>query len=578
MIYSRDFLDLLRSRTSLVHTVSRTVKLVRKGSDNWLGLCPFHNEKTPSFSISEQKGMYYCHGCQAKGDVFTFLAQRHSMSFSEAVQSLAHETGIALPEHPQTPHRKWTEQQTSRLRMACARADVWYHSRLKEDGRADIARRYLKERAFGQETCERFSIGYAPPGGEAFLQFMQDKGFSVQELIRAGLAIQKAVGGRKVLYTYFRNRLMFPIHDRQGRAIAFGGRTLSASVGSPKYVNSPETPIFRKRETLYNLHRASASASAKNEILVVEGYTDVCTLGKFDFSHVVAPLGTSIGEAHLRALWRLADEPVLCLDGDPAGRKAARRTAERTLPLLSAGKSLRFVFLPGKEDPDSFVRKNGAQALERHIADAWSLVRTLWQLCLQDRTPRTPEQRAALRKTLRGYAQSIPDREIAADYQACFDAWTSNLQPASFAGSRPFVRSGWRKPIPPGQEARLVHKIPASPNPEKARELRAGILFAAAIQYPRVLAPVVEEIAHSVWRGSEKLQGEIIERLADVHSTTSPARTSQSLQAILHRGGLSKSLAQAVCKHAGFLLEADVSDARVLSCVREILRTLRTSS
>src|SRR5271163_5142751 len=358
MAFPPGFLDELRSRVSLADLVGKRVKLVRRGREHG-GLCPFHNEKTPSFYVVEDKGFFHCFGCGAHGDAIGFLMRADNLDFIEAVERLAGEAGIAVPQ--QTPQERERAQRQKTLLEALAAAANFYEERLWSPSGAR-GREYLAARGLDEDTMRRFRLGWAGDDRNALRRALTPE-FPLPLLLEAGLLHASDRGGEP--YDFFRERVIFPIGDRAGRVIAFGGRTISDA--QPKYLNSPEHPLFEKGRVLYGLSAARVDAAKEAEaggagIIVTEGYMDVIALHCAGFTIAVAPLGTALTESHLGELWRLAPEPVLCFDGDAAGQRAAARAAVRALPLLAPGHSLRFATLPPGEDPDSLIRASGAPA------------------------------------------------------------------------------------------------------------------------------------------------------------------------------------------------------------------------
>ncbi len=328
MAFPPRFLDELRQRVSLAEIVGRRVKLVRRGRE-YIGLCPFHKEKTPSFSVVEDKGFYHCFGCGAHGDVIGFVMQTENLSFPEAVEQLARQAGLDVPQESREERERAARQAT--LQGAVDAACVYFEQMLYgPDGRA--ARAYLERRGLDEATIRRFRLGYAPDGRDHLKRALA-KEFPEPLLIEAGL-LRKPEGGGET-YDYFRDRVIFPIGDRRGRIIAFGGRVMGD--GQPKYLNSPDTPLFQKGRVLYGWALARAAAAKEPSAIVVEGYMDVIALHRAGFATAVAPLGTALTEAQIEELWRLAPEPILCFDGDAAGQRAASRALARALPILKPG-------------------------------------------------------------------------------------------------------------------------------------------------------------------------------------------------------------------------------------------------
>ncbi|MCH7807554.1 MAG: DNA primase, partial [Proteobacteria bacterium] len=348
MAYPNEFLDEIRARTSLESVISRKVKLTKRGRE-LLGLCPFHNEKTPSFTVVEEKGFYHCFGCGAHGDVIRFVMDQEGLHFHEAIEKLAAGAGLPLPKF--SAEDLEAEKKRTSLYDVMARALDWFIAQLNTD-QGKAARNYLKQRGLSQDIIQRFSLGFAPARKTALKEALQARNIKHEELIACGLLIEPE--DKSDTFDRFRNRLMFPILDARGRTIAFGGRALDEAPA--KYLNSPETVLFHKGKVLYNHAGARKAAVEAGEVIVVEGYMDVIALAQAGFENTVAPLGTALTEDQLYLLWRLAPEPVLCFDGDPAGLKAATRAMERALPLLRAGRSLKFAMLPEGDDPDTLVR------------------------------------------------------------------------------------------------------------------------------------------------------------------------------------------------------------------------------
>ena len=360
MAFPPEFLDEIRARVPLAGVVGRRVKLAKRGREH-SGLCPFHNEKTPSFTVSEDKGFYHCFGCGAHGDALGFVMRMEGLSFPEAVERLAGEAGLRVPQA--SPEERAAARRRADLYDVVEAAAAWFEERLAGSEGAE-ARAYLESRGLRRETVTSFRLGYAPDRRGMLRAALNARGLDNAQLAEAGLiklpeAPQDApdAASAGAPRDYFLNRIIFPITDRRGRAIAFGGRALGES--RAKYLNSPETPLFHKGRVLYNQARARQAAHDTGELIVCEGYMDVIALGQAGFPAAVAPLGTAITEQQIAVLWRLADEPVLCLDGDQAGRRAGFRAAERALGLLKPGRSLRFAALPEGEDPDSLVRGQG---------------------------------------------------------------------------------------------------------------------------------------------------------------------------------------------------------------------------
>ena len=415
MGYPPQFLDELRGRQVLSAVISRAVKLTRRGHE-FVGLCPFHHEKTPSFTVNDDKGFFHCFGCGAHGDVIAFVMQNQRLSFPDTVDKLAGECGLPVPQP--SPEGEARARRAATLYEATEAACAWFQRQL-HGGAGAAARDYLQRRGISESTIERFRLGFAPDGRGRLRQALGALGLGDDALVEAGLA-KRIDGPDNALRDIFFARIIFPITDVRGRVIAFGGRTLGD--GTPKYLNSPETPLFHKGHVLYGLVTAREAVRGGAPLLVVEGYTDVLALAQAGFEAAVAPLGTALTEAQLTLLWRLADEPVLCFDADAAGERAASRAAERALPLLAGGKSLNFVALPAGHDPDSFVAAHGASAVAALVDKPRPLVDVVWALELGGRRLDTPERRAALQSRLDVRVRAIADRTTQRAYQAEFFA------------------------------------------------------------------------------------------------------------------------------------------------------------
>jgi DNA primase len=411
MLFAESFLDEIRARVALADIIGRRTKLIKRGRE-FTGLCPFHNEKSPSFTVNEEKGFYHCFGCGAHGDVISFVRESQNLSFVEAIEQLAGQAGLEVPKA--TPQERERAIRQTTLAEAVEAACVFFEDQLRSHAGA-AARAYLERRGLDRAAIERFRLGYAPSGSGLLKQHLI-KDFPEPMLLEAGLIGQKEES--RSSFDYFRDRVMFPIFDRSGRAIAFGGRVLGDA--KPKYLNSPETPIFQKGSVLYGLNWARQGVGKGADLVVTEGYMDVIALHRAGFEGAVAPLGTALTEAQLDELWRLADEPILCFDGDAAGQRAASRALDRALPLLKPGKSLRFAMLTGGEDPDTLIAKFGIEAMRSVLASAQPMAEVLWKQEVAARPGDTPERRADLARRLAARAASIGDEGLRRAYAGFF--------------------------------------------------------------------------------------------------------------------------------------------------------------
>jgi DNA primase len=362
----QSFIDELLARTDIIDIIDTRVPLKKAGRE-YKACCPFHNEKTPSFTVSQVKQFYHCFGCGEHGTAITFLMDYEHMDFVEAIEELAHRAGLEVPRDAgaESTHTASTQPHYALLE----RVSAYYQEQLRSHPQAGRAIEYLKQRGLTGEVAARFKIGFAPPGWENLAGALDADSATQKLLLELGLTVQRDDG--KGAYDRFRDRVQFPIHDRRGRTIGFGGRVLDNS--TPKYMNSPESAVFHKGQELYGLYEARKAVRKLERILVVEGYMDVVALAQFDINYTVATLGTATTPEHLEQLFRAVPEVVFCFDGDRAGREAAWRALENTLPVLADGREARFLFLPEGEDPDSLVRKIGKDAFEQRIAGATHL-------------------------------------------------------------------------------------------------------------------------------------------------------------------------------------------------------------
>ncbi|WP_417247086.1 DNA primase [Celeribacter sp.] len=407
------FLDELRNRLSLTDVVGRKVMWDQRKSnagkgDMWAP-CPFHHEKTASFHVNDKDGYYYCFGCHAKGDAITFVRETENVSFMEAIEILAREAGMPIPERdPQAQKQADKRSQLAEINEA---ANRFFRVNLSQQGGAQ-ARAYLDRRGMKPETRERFEIGYAPPGN-ALLRAFKDQGISVEMAIEAGV-VAKPDDGRDP-YDFYRDRITFPIRDARGRLISFGGRAMDPNARA-KYLNGPERLLFDKGAALYNHGPARAGCGKGQTLVVAEGYMDVIAMAEAGFDATVAPLGTAITERQLQLMWRMSDEPVIALDGDKAGLRAAFRLIDLAMPLLQAGKGLRFAILPEGQDPDELIKAKGREAMQEVLDGALPMVALLWRRETEGKVFDSPERRAALDKSLRDAIRPIVDPSIKGHY------------------------------------------------------------------------------------------------------------------------------------------------------------------
>lgn len=481
------FLDEIKARIRLSDLVGRSVALRRQGGE-MVGLSPFKKERTPSFFVNDDKGFYHCFSSQKNGDAIRWLQETQGLSFMEAVETLAAEAGLAMPAPDPDAARK--DERRKELAEWNELAQQYFVRELNGPRGAE-ARAYLERRGLMPADWENFGLGYAPEMRTGLKDFLVSKGAKPDELVTAGLLIAPEDGG--AAFDRFRGRVMFPIHDPRGRLVAFGGRALARDARA-KYLNSPETPLFHKSHVLYRYPQArTAAADPKGGIrglIVAEGYMDVIALNRAGLAHAVAPLGTALTEDQIRLLWRAGPEPVICLDGDAAGQRAAGLAAERALPLLEPGRTLRFVFLPDGQDPDDVLKARGAEALRALVADTRPLADLLWEREFAAEPLTDPDRRAGFRRRLRALVSKITDPDVREEYRAEFDR-----RVAAAFGRQP-RRAPWRGK----QNASGVSDGPPVAETKRlARERRAPPplrhLLLAAMEWPELAASEAETLA-----------------------------------------------------------------------------------
>ncbi len=490
MAFPASFLDEVRSRIRLSELVGRKVKLVRKGKEH-LGLCPFHSEKTPSFTVNDDKAFYHCFGCGAHGSAFDFLIETEGLNFPEAVERAAGMAGVEVPQT--TRAEAESARRASTLHEVMEKAAAWFADQLSASG-GKAARDYLDGRGLSEKVIMDFRLGLAPERRTSLRDALRGEDVSEAQMIEAGLIIRPEDGGET--YDRFRNRIMFPITDPRGRVIAFGGRALGEA--RAKYLNSPETPLFRKGRVLYGLHEARTAIRETGTAVVVEGYLDVIALHAAGIGSAVAPLGTALTEDQMGLLWRHAPEPILCLDGDAAGRRAAESAAERALALLTPGHSLRFAQVPVGEDPDSLIQAQGVGALRSVLRQAMGLDDLLWARERGRERILSPEREAGLRRRLDELARQIRDEDVRAAYQRRFRARFAAEFPEAGAGRgrRGPGKSAPQRGRPPAAKPTRELLNSALARVESGSGLREQALSALVIEHPELLSRVEEEYSH----------------------------------------------------------------------------------
>ena len=541
MRYPPQILEEIRARLPVSAVVGKRVRLKKAGRE-WKGLSPFNAEKTPSFYVNDQKQFYHCFSSGKHGDIFTFLMETEGLSFPEAVERLAGEAGVPLPKLSQEDRQEEVKRKSLYDVMELAAA--FFEASL-QDRVGTKARDYLAGRTLSRDTQTRFRIGYAPPERFALRDHLAGKGVPIDMMVEAGLLI--AGEEVKVPYDRFRDRVMFPICDLRGRVIAFGGRAMSADVPA-KYLNSPDTPLFNKGRLLYNYHLARQPAHDRGTVIAVEGYVDVISLSVAGFPHAVAPLGTALTEDQLTLLWRLAEEPILCFDGDKAGQRAAYRALDVALPNLMPGKSLRFAMLPEGQDPDDLARASGPAAVERVLSAARPLVDVLWTREFEAGPLDTPERRAALERRLRESLALIRDETLKKYYREEVQSRLAALSPDTRTNR--FNRQGggprrdFQKPQP------MTPSSPLSVSPMLAR---SALFAGGTAESPREAMILCTFLVHP-----ELLQNHA-ETLADLELER---RSTQMVRSLLLDGAASGEPAdltvmRARLERAGLTAEAD---------------------
>ncbi len=487
MSFPAAFLDELRSRLALSDVIAKRVKLTKKGRE-YSGLCPFHHEKTPSFTVNNDKGFYHCFGCGAHGDIIKFMMELEKLPFIEAVERLSDMAGLKMPES--SPQQQYWQQKQATLIALMEEACRFFQQQLFSPAGAE-AQRYLSRRGITPEIAKNFRLGYAPVGSKLTAHFKSKK-MPLSDCAKLGLIVNNVE--RHSTHDYFYDRVMFPILNRQGKVIAFGGRLLQK--GEPKYLNSPETELFHKGEQLYALRNATPTIRQKNEAILVEGYMDVISLHAAGFTNAVAPLGTALTETQIKLLWSLCDEPIICFDGDRAGRNAAIRAMKRALPILTPGKSLRFAWLPDGLDPDDMIKKQSPEAYQSVLSSANTMIETVWNTLLENRSLNTPERRAKLESDAEETVKQIQNTTVQSHYAKAFKQYLWKI------GKNKKKNLSFQNVVP--------ILVPQSGLAE------SKMLLAYLICYPKVCEKMIEEISalhfpnDSLMRIEENLVCEIL--------------------------------------------------------------------
>lgn len=407
MLFPESFIEDLKQRLPISKLIGSRVKLSRRGA-NYLGCCPFHQEKTPSFTVSDQKGSYYCFGCHAHGDIIQFVSETDKLSFADTITYLANIAGVELPKLKPEDKKKIDTQNS--LIEVVAKANNWFVKQLKLSSNHQ-AYEYLLNRKLNEQDINNFSIGYAPAKG--LIKYLQAEGISLDFMMEAGLIIKTE---NKDYIERFRERIIFPIFNQKNQVVGFGGRSLDAEK-MPKYLNSPETALFKKNNLLYGLNFAYKNILKNKRLIIVEGYIDTIFMHKAGLTETVAALGTAFNQTHLQNLWRLAEEPILCFDGDSAGKKAMLRAAHVALPLLLPGLSLKFCFLPKGQDPDEIINRYGVSYINNLLENSVSLSDFIWQSELEQHKLDSPENRALFEHKINALVDDIQNPVVKSHYR-----------------------------------------------------------------------------------------------------------------------------------------------------------------
>ncbi|MFH1158792.1 MAG: DNA primase [Pseudomonadota bacterium] len=494
MSLPKTFMDELRARVLLSDVIGKRMKLIRAGREH-KGCCPFHKEKTASFTVNDVKGFYHCFGCGVHGDSIGFLTSHDNMSFMDAVEYLAGLAGMQVPKSTPEDERKYRRQAS--LYDLMELAAKWYERQLHDVKNKKILK-YLTERGLSLETTRSFRLGFAGSDEQGLKQILLKAGFKTDDMLETGI-LKKSTRNEGDMYPFFRERVMFPVQDFQGRVVAFGGRVLpeayggSADKSAPKYINSPESGLYHKGRMLYGLSRARKAIGDGEPVVVVEGYMDVIALAQAGFRAAVAPLGTALTETQIQELWKVMPEdrraPILCFDGDAAGQRAAGRVLDRIFPILKPDHSVKFAFLPKEHDPDSLVRNEGAPAMNKVLKKAIDLFEMMWMEEEKDHWSH-PQGKAGFELALKKRALQIADMTVQKFFiheikQRVEKEFLTNTSTKKHVADKPFFKG---KPVPPGVNTPYrPHNVRATHvKSEKSKQMRVQIFLALMIHYPEL--------------------------------------------------------------------------------------------
>jgi DNA primase len=568
-VISKPFLDELRSRLRLSDIIGNRISTTRKGRE-FQACCPFHNEKTPSFTINDEKEFYHCFGCGAHGDHIGFVMQYDNAPFMEAVETLAAQAGMEVPK-PTPQDRERIDRQDQYYKIMDAAAH-WFTGHLFDPKNADILA-YLRGRGLSDETISAFRLGFAPDSYEDLRNHLKDKGYADSDLVTLCLTKKSAKGGDP--YVFFRDRVMFPVTDKKGRVVAFGGRVVPEHMRPPqhnsdytpaKYMNSSETPLFHKGRLVYNISNARQSAQDNHRIIVAEGYADVIALVQAGFRGAVAPLGTALTETQIGLLWDMMPhgevdeikEPYLCFDGDNAGQRAAIRAMERILPILRPGVSAKFAFMPDGLDPDDLIRAQGAKAMDKVLNAAIPLHDMIWQHLTAGKDFTRPESQAALSSAIEAMVIQIADRSIQ-------NAYRQILKDKAYHHIRGFKSKGAYK------RKNVVEIKPMRPSARG--DLSSRLVLGALIYRPILFESFEDRLSKFTCSNQslDLLRQTVISILSDTHGLT-----HDDLKNALHDSGIEgdtlSSLRNDMIVHAPYILkDGEDSDDSALKGLQELL-------
>lgn len=558
MSIDAQFLDELRNRLSLSEIIGKQVKVTRAGRE-WKACCPFHHEKTPSFTINDDKQFYHCFGCGAHGDVVRFVMEYKNLSFIDAVETLSAQAGMQVPE--QTPMAAAKAKKQKNLYDLMLDVSELFERNLHDSVNAD-ALAYMLDRGFLPETLKQFRIGFAPEDGQVVRKHLLEKGYTDKDMIDAGVVKPSTRGGEP--YGFFRDRVMFAVPDRRGRIVAFGGRVLPDHIRPykrrdftpPKYINSSETVLFHKGNMLYGEPTARRAAADGQPLILVEGYLDVIACVQAGVEGALAPMGTSVTEEQILTMWKMIPDftkiPILCFDGDNAGRKAAQRICDRVLPLLEPGRSVNFAFLPDGEDPDSLIKSSGVQGFKKILGRAMPLFEFIWNSYTQGKEFKTPELRAGVIKQLENEVAKISDRDVQVHYQSLLRQKVSKTF---------FARKSFQ-----GRNSKGAGRValkPPVPTASRGKRLFPRILLAGVINHPNIFDDIEEQLGawHIDDPALESLRQSLVGFLLDEE-----AITREELVDYLKKSGFAQEIGD-ICNenvylHASFC--SPLSDSHVI--------------